>query len=93
MQGVNGLEITDIKVKRLNNLGRLVGEASITINGCLVIHNIKIIQLDDKKIAGFPQKQLPNGNNVDVVHPITSEFRRYVEDYIFSIYDKGEVAE
>lgn len=93
MQGFNGLEITDIKLKRLNNLGRFLGEASVTINDCLVIHNIKIIQLDGKRIASFPQKQLPNGNYVDVVHPITSDFRKYIEDYIFEMYDKSEVVE
>lgn len=90
---VNGLEITDIKIKKLTNLGRLLGEVSITINNCLVIHNIKLIQLEDKRMAGFPQTTLPSGNRVDVVHPITKEFREYVEDYIFSIYDKDGVQE
>lgn len=90
MQEVNGLKITDVKIKKLTNLGRLVGEASITINDCLVIHNIKIIQLENRRIAGFPQKKLSSGNNVDVVHPITREFRQYVEEVIFSILDKSE---
>lgn len=90
---VNGLEITDIKIKKLTNLGRLIGEVSITLNNNLVIHNIQIIQLDDKRIVSFPHKKLPYGDFVDIVHPITREFREYVEEYIFSIYDKNEVQE
>lgn len=93
MQGVNGLEITDVKVKKLTNLGRLLGEASITLNNCFVIHNIRIVQLSDKRIISFPQKQLANGNYVDVAHPITTEFRKYVEESIFGYYDKLEVDE
>lgn len=91
MQEFNGLIITDTKLKRLNNLGRLLGEASITINNCLVIHGIKIIQLEGKRIVTFPHKQLPNGNYVDIVHPITHEFRKFVEDYIYEMYDKTGV--
>ncbi len=92
MQGVNNIEITDAKIKRLNNLGRLLGEASITLNNCLVIHNIKILQLSDKRILSFPCRKL-NNEFVDVVHPITREFRNYVESYIFDMFDNTEVEE
>lgn len=89
----NSLVITDIKVKKLNNLGRLIGEASITLNNCLVIHSLRIIQSDSKRFVCFPSKQLPSGNYVDIVHPITGEFRKYVEEQIFNMFDKDEVSE
>lgn len=91
MQKVNSLEITNAKIKKLLNLGRLVAEATITINGCIVIHGIRIIQLDsDRRIASFPQKELPDGKKVDIIHPITTECRRYIEDYLFELLDKME---
>lgn len=91
MQKVNGLEITDAKIKKLINLGRLIAEATITINDCFVIHNIRIIQLDEnRRIASFPQRELPDGKKVDIIHPITSECRRYIENYLFELLDKME---
>lgn len=93
MQEVNGLKITNIKLKKLNNLGRFLGEASITINDCLVIHNIRIIQTEEKRILAFPSRKLQNGNMVDIVHPITADFRKYVEEQVFAMYDTAEDAE
>lgn len=93
MNGVNGLEITDVKVKKLNGLGRLVGEASITLNNCFVVHNLKIIQLDNKKMVAFPSRKKVDGKFEDIAHPINSEFRNYVENYIFEIFNKNEVSE
>lgn len=89
---MNGIEITDIKIKKLNNLGRLIGEASITLNECLVIHNIQIIQTDERRFISFPHKKL-HDKIVDTAHPITREFRSYVEDNIFEMFDRGEVDE
>ncbi|WP_304393259.1 SpoVG family protein [uncultured Clostridium sp.] len=92
MQEENTIKITDAKIKKLTNMGRLIGEVSITLNKCLVIHGLKIIQLDNKRIISFPSKKLNDGF-VDIVHPITHEFRNYVEEYIFNMYDKEEVSE
>lgn len=90
MQEVNGIKVTDIKVKKINKIGRLVGEASVTLNDCLVIHNIRIIQTEERRILAFPSRQMPSGNFKDIVHPITSELRNYLEGAIFEIYDKLE---
>lgn len=84
------MEITDIRIKKLTNLGRLVGDATITFNDCFVVHGVQIIQTDDKRFITFPSKVLKNGSKVDVVHPITQEFRSYIESEIFKIFDKLE---
>lgn len=93
MQEVNGLKITDVKVKKINQIGRLVGEASITLNDCLVIHGIRIIQTEERKLLAFPSRKLPDGSFKDITHPITSEFRGYVEEVIFDMYNKIETPE
>lgn len=93
MQGVNGLEVTDIKLKKVNNGGRMIGDASITLNGCLVIHNIKLIKTDEKRIIAFPSRKVPDGTFKDITHPINSELRGYIESVIFDLYDREEEAE
>lgn len=93
MEGTNDIIITDAKIKKLKNMGRLIGEASITLNSCFVIHGVKLIQLENKRVVCFPSKKLPDGSFVDIVHPITHELRNYVEEYIYNLYDSEEVAE
>ena len=96
------MQITSVRIKKTNN-DKVLGIASIQLDNCLVIHGIKLIQLDDKRIISFPNKKIKkyevddNGEYVtkdeytDVVHPSNSEFRKYIEDALFEIYDKEGV--
>lgn len=90
MQGVNGIEITDVKLKKVNSAGKMIGDVSITLNDCLVIHNIKIIKTEEKRIIAFPSRKVADGSFKDITHPINSELRNYVEKVILDLYDKDE---
>lgn len=96
------MQITSVRIKKTNN-DKVLGIASIQLDNCLVIHGIKLIQLEDKRIISFPNKKIKkyevndDGEYVtkdeytDVVHPSNSEFRKYIEDALFEIYDKEGV--
>lgn len=93
------MQITSVRIKKTNS-DRVLGIASIQLENCLVIHGIKLIQLDDKRIISFPNKKIKkyevddNGKYVtkdeytDIVHPSNQEFRKYIEDALFEIYDR-----
>lgn len=95
------LNVTSIRLKRLNSKkdSKVLGIASIELDNCLVIHGIKLIQLEDKRILSFPSKKVPkyeydtegaytvNYEFSDIVHPSNADTRKYLEDKIFSIYD------
>ena len=90
MQGVNGIEITDVKLKKVNGADKMIGDVSITLNNCLVIHNIKIIKIDERRIITFPSRKVADGSFKDITHPINRELRNYVEKVILDLYDKDE---
>lgn len=91
--------ITSVRIKRINNSGNsLLGIADVQFDNCLVIHGIKIVQLKDKRVLSFPSRQQKRIEVVDgeykegkefsdIVHPCNKEFRQYVEEEIFKIYD------
>ena len=95
------IKITSVRVKKVHtNDTRLLGVASIQLDDCLVIHDLKLLQLKDKRVVRFPNKRITkytlNNNQselveeyafTDVVHPSNSEFRNYVESELFKIYD------
>ena len=95
------MEISSIRVKKINNGGSILGYASIQLDDCLVIHDIKLVEHDGKRILSFPNKKIrkyvmESGNYsemntfTDIVHPSNSEFRKYLEDEIFKVYDKED---
>ena len=93
------MEITSVKVKKNNNNdGRALGIASIQLDNCLVIHDIKIVINKGKRELCFPSKEVrrnafKNGEYLEeykylnLVHPSNQEFRQYLEDEIFKVYD------
>lgn len=89
----NGLEITDVKLKKVSDGGKLIGDASITLNGSLVIHNIKILKTEEKRFIAFPSRKMPDGTFKDICHPINSELRGYIENALFELYDREDITE
>lgn len=98
------MEITSIRIKKNNSGTQPLGVASIQLDNCLVIHDIKLIQLDNKRIISFPHRKVKkfiltdngydqNYEYTDLVHPSNSEFRNYIETELFKIYDSDEKGE
>lgn len=100
------MKITSVRIKKNNNKenNTLLGTASIQLDNCLVIHDIKLIQLDNKRIISFPHRKVKkfiltdngydqNYEYTDLVHPSNSEFRNYIETELFKIYDSDEKGE
>lgn len=92
------MTITSIRVKKNNNGGSTLGVASVQLDNCLVIHDIKIIDNNGKRLLSFPSKKtkryvMENGeyseknSYMDIVHPSNSEFRQYLQDEILKVYD------
>lgn len=93
------MKITSIKIKKFNNTDKaILGIASIQLDDCLIIHNIQIVQLSDKRILSFPSKKVKKCISdsegykevfeyTDVVHPSNKEFREYIEIEIFKVFD------
>ncbi|MBR4554770.1 MAG: septation regulator SpoVG [Ruminococcus sp.] len=80
------MTITDIKVRKLLNEGRLRGIVSITLDGMLAVHDIKIVQGDNRLFVAMPSRRDDSGAFRDIVHPISSETRSEIESRILSAY-------
>ena len=82
------MQITDIKIRRLfNGAGPMKAVASITFDDCLVLHDVKIIVTGSRSFIVMPNKKNPDGSFKDIVHPINTEFRTYVESEVLKVYE------
>lgn len=82
------MTITDIKVRKLLNDGRLRAIISITLDDILAIHDIKVVQGDGRLFVAMPSRKDENGNFRDIVHPISAEGRKKFENMILEEYQR-----
>ena len=80
------MKITNLKFRvPKKNAGNLKSYVDITFNDCLVIHNARVIEGKNGLIVSMPATKI-NKKFVDVVHPITAEFRKYITDEVVARY-------
>ncbi|MFW5742020.1 MAG: septation regulator SpoVG [Spirochaetota bacterium] len=84
------MEITDIRVRKVDNQGKLKAYVTVTFDACFVVHNVKVIEGADRVFIAMPSRKTKNGEFKDVAHPITSEFRNVLQDRIVGAYEAEE---
>ncbi len=82
------MTITDIRIRKLMNDGRLRAVISITVDDMIAIHDIKVIEGPNRLFVAMPSRREENGTFRDVVHPISAEAREYLETSILEAYEK-----
>ena len=79
------MNITNIIFRKTFDSGKLRAIASITIDGCFAIHEIKVIQSDHLFIA-MPCRTDTYGISHDIAHPIGGAARHELERAIIGAY-------
>lgn len=80
------MEITDIRIKKVEGENKLKAYASITFDDSFVIHNIKVIQGNNGPFIAMPSRRTRSGEMKDVAHPINSQFREKIQNAILEAY-------
>ena len=80
------MQITDIRVRRINNDGRMKAVVSVTFDSAFVVHDIKVIEGQDKFFIAMPSRKTPDGEFKDIAHPINVETRQEIQDAIINKY-------
>ena len=81
------MQITDIKIRKLFNEGPMKAVASVTFDGQLAVHDIKVINARDKFFIVMPSRKNPDDTYRDIVHPINSHFRATLEAAVIAAYE------
>lgn len=81
-------DITDIKIRLVNADSKLKAVASIVIDDCIAIHDIKILSGEGRDFIAMPSRKTPDGTYRDIIHPINSETREIIKNAIFAKYQQ-----
>lgn len=80
------MQITDIKIRKFLPEGRLRAVVSVTVDNILAVHDIKVVQGDDRLFVAMPSRRDENGVYRDIVHPISADGRKFFEAAILEEY-------
>lgn len=83
------LKITDVRIRLVNkDDAKLKAVASITIDDCIVVHDIKVISGREGMFISMPSRKTPDGEYKDIVHPINTETREELKKVILDAYEQ-----
>ena len=86
------MQITDIKIRKFFEEGPMKAIVSVTFDGQLAVHDIKVINARDKFFIVMPSRKTPDGTYRDIVHPINAQFRATLEEAVIRAYEEALAA-
>ena len=87
------MEITDIRIRQMNHDEKMKAVVSVTFDNCFVVHDIKIIDGQDRLFIAMPSRKTPDNEYKDIAHPINMEMREHLQDRILEKYHSTVVEE
>jgi stage V sporulation protein G len=87
-KGGETMQITDVRVRKINSEGKMKAIVSVTFDDCFVVHDIKIIDGQNGPFIAMPSRKMPDGEFKDIAHPINSETRSMIQDAVFASYEE-----
>ena len=72
---VNKMNISDVRVRKISDDGKMKAIVSITIDDEFVVHDIKIIDGQNGLFIAMPSRKIGEGDFRDIAHPLASETR------------------
>ena len=83
------MKISDVRVRIVKNeTSKIKASASITIDDCFVVHDIKVIEGNEGYFIAMPSRKTADGQYKDIAHPIKTEIREELIKIILDAFEK-----
>ncbi|XMB86435.1 septation regulator SpoVG [Mycoplasmatota bacterium WC44] len=84
------MNITDVRLIKVDGQNRLRAIAAITIDDCFVVHELRVIEGDNGLFVAMPSRKRTTGEYKDIAHPINQETRKMIENKVIEVFHKTE---
>lgn len=84
------MQVTDVRVRKVEKEGKLKAVVSITLDDEFVVHDIKVIEGEKGLFIAMPSKKTMDGEYRDIAHPINSGTRERIQNVILTRYKEVE---
>lgn len=86
------MEVTDVRIRKLHpaqNDNKMRAIVSVTFDNEFVVHDIKVIQGEEKLFIAMPSRKVEDGTYKDITHPIKSDLRNKIQDMVLARYQQA----
>ena len=83
------MNITDIRVRRITAEGRMKAVVSVTFDDAFVVHDIKVIEGQDRLFIAMPSRKTSDGEFKDIAHPINVQMRESLQQAVLAKYEES----
>ena len=81
------MQITDVRVRKIDKEGKMKAIVSLTMDNEFVIHDIKVIEGEKGLFIAMPSRKAADGEYRDIAHPINSNTRDMIQSVILAKYE------
>ena len=81
------MQITDVRVRRIDKEGKMRAIVSVTFDNEFVVHDIKVIEGEKGLFIAMPSRKAADGEYRDIAHPINSATRDMIQNIILAKYE------
>ena len=76
----------DVKIGSIRPEGNVRAYASINLNDCFAIRNVKVVDSSKGLFIAMPSYKAGNGEYKDICFPVTKEFREQLNNAVVDAY-------
>ena len=87
------MNITDVRVRKITNEGKMKCIVSITFDNLFVVHDIKVIEREEGLFIAMPSRKTADGEFRDIAHPINAATRERIQKMVLERYEIALLAE
>ncbi|MBR4745490.1 MAG: septation regulator SpoVG, partial [Clostridia bacterium] len=85
------MKFTDVSVRLMQrDDSKLKAVASVTIDDCFVVHDIKVLEGTQGYFVTMPSRKTPDGQYKDVAHPINTPTREELNKLVLEAFEKAK---
>jgi stage V sporulation protein G len=81
------MQVTDVRVRKIEKEGKMKAIVSITLDNEFVIHDLKVIEGEKGLFIAMPSRKAADGEYRDIAHPINSGTRDMIQKVILEKYE------
>lgn len=63
-------------------MNKVIAIASIVLDDCFVVHDLRVVNGDKGLFVAMPSRKLPNGDFRDICHPISTDARSTIQEAV-----------
>ncbi|WP_088224637.1 SpoVG family protein [Desulfosporosinus sp. FKB] len=79
----------DVKISSIRPEGSVRAYASVNLNDCFAIRNVKVVDSSKGLFIAMPSYKAGNGEYKDICFPVTKEFREQLNNAVIEAYNQA----